>query len=290
MNIEKNSNTSKKTSAVNSSLLVIIVCVFTLYFHCNGPVTPFTNGLPVCSDIALQTTDAAPVNIDIQATDPDGDYIGWKIIQHPVLGSVNKTGGSVGAGYEFVYTSRNILADSVETLVVAVSDWMDTLQYKQINVIIEITAADNPPVAQNGTVDVYRNAGLIDMPGFDPEGLPVTWKIITPPSHGTIDTINDTVSSALEAFYIPNNSSTAHDEFTYRVYTNTDSSQEGTVTLQMKNAYLLQQGVPFQGPPYAGCEDTYLKVRFKVGYPETVIMVNDSLTNYSAEDTLFLNH
>lgn len=290
MNTKKKSATVKTIQVVRRIYLAATAFCAIFLAHCNAPTEPFSNNLPLCSDIALNTTDAAPVNIDIQATDPDGDYIGWKIIQSPAIGSVNKTSGTVGAGHECIYTSRNILSDSTDTVVIAVSDWMDTLQYKQINVIVTITAVDNLPIASDTSFIVYKNAGLVDIPGFDPEGLPVTWKIITQPSHGIIDTIHDTVSNALEAFYIPNSTSAANDKFTYRVYTNTDSSQDGTITLQFKNAYLLQQGVPFLGAYYSGCEDTHLQVRFTGDYPVTAIMLADSLTNYSAETELFLNH
>jgi len=275
-----------KTNKVVKSILFFSMAACFVTFHCNGPTTPFNNGLPVCSDVALQTTDAVPVNVDIQASDPDGDYIGWKIIQHPVLGSVNKTGGSVGAGYEFMYTSRNILADSVETLVVAVSDWMDTLRYKQINVIIAITALDNQPIALDCTTDVYRNAGLLDIPGFDPEGQPVRWEIITQPAHGSIVRLKDTITDSLEAFYISNSGSAVDDFFTFRVLQDTNQSNSATYTLKMKNAYLLQQGVPFNGNNYAGCEDTYLSATFA---HDMIEMVKDTLTNYSGGEDLYLN-
>lgn len=280
-------NTIKPVRATLRFLIYSVAGIYALYVHCGAPNAPFDNQLPVCSDLALQTSDAAPVTIDIPATDPDNDYIGWKIIQHPARGSVNKSSGTAGPGPEFTYTSNNLIENAVDTIVVAVSDWMDTLQYMRVNVIIAITAVDNPPVALGCTTIVYRNAGLLDLAGLDPEGKPVVWNIVTPPAHGSVIRVRDTVSDSLEAFYIPNEGSPVNDFFTFQVMQETNASNIDTVVLRMQNAYLLQQGVPINDADYDGCEDTYLKVTYKI--PELVEMIEDTLTNFSESEELFLH-
>jgi len=276
----------KRISLLTGFLYVIIL------FNCNEPMKPFINNLPECSDIHLATNDAIPVEVIINAKDPDGDPIGWTIIKGPNYGSVNKKSGNITNEPAFIYISENLAENKSDTIDVIVSDSIDTLKYTPVKVIVEIAAVDNPPIARDTSIEGYRNIALIVIPGNDPEGKPVTWKITKQPMNGSITVLNDTVSRAIIAHYIPQNITIFQDSFNFRVYQDSDSSNSGTVRISSRKAFLLQQDVPFNGSNYSGCEDAHLKVKYvaKDGIKPLSVMESDSQTNFSSDTTLLLTY
>ena len=227
---------------VFSTLFCLVIGLF-----CSKPVDPDYNEGPVGYDTTFATTETNPLKVNISASDPDNDLLDWSFIQPPEYGTTDITFGTVVKGDEFTYVSNNLLSSTTDTVKIAITDFIiaDT-----ITVLTTITADNDPPyIPDLDTVKVVKGQDSdIDLPGIDPEGLPVTWEVMTNPSNGTLKKVRDTISDSTEATY---NSDSSFDSFEYRVSDGSLYSQNAKVYISNYNAIVLQQGLN----GYTGCKD-----------------------------------
>lgn len=103
-----------------------------------------SNRVPICNDTSMTVNETVGENVNINATDSDGDPLTWKIINTSTKGTVSSLAGDVtSAEFEYVYTANNFKEDVVDTLLVETSDGKNACTS---SVIIKINATDNAPV------------------------------------------------------------------------------------------------------------------------------------------------
>lgn len=189
-----------------------------------------SNRAPVCKDTSLTIDEDVTAPINLFATDPDNDPMLWSILEGPTHGKVDTSNGIIDTGSEFHYTAFNLTASPVDTIKIAIDDGVSTCE---MFVIITINADNDPPVADNidtlKLVEDQPTGVKFDISGTDPEGLILTWEVVSDPTKGTINKLNDTISTSLEAEYIPSADSCGSDSFTFRISDGVNNSQNITV-------------------------------------------------------------
>lgn len=216
------------------------------------------------------------MKVSIPALDPDNDYLDWSLTEAPKCGTVDKPYGTIGAGEEFTYTSDNLLSQTVDTLKITVTDFMAD---KTIKVVIDISADNDPPyIPTLDTIRVVRGQEFpIDLHGVDPEGLPVTWEVVTSPSNGTLTKVRDTISDSSEATYKSDSSS---DSFEYRVSDGKMFSSNKTAYISNYSMKVLQQGMG----GYTGCSD--VSIGYYIFHKNKGSLLREP---FSYEDTTFVS-
>lgn len=229
-------------------LLVYGVLSFLLMgFFCDKSIDPDYNEGPVGCDTTFAITETDTLKVNIHASDPDNDILDWSFLESPQYGTTNKKYGTVVKDDEFTYVSDNLFSSTTDMVKIAITDFIVT---DTIMVMINITADNDPPyIPHLDTVKVVKGQDYgIDLPGIDPEGLPVTWELTAGPLNGTLTKVRDTVSDSIEATYKGDSSS---DFFEYKVSDGNSNSQSATAFISNYNTVVFQEG--FNG--YAGCSD-----------------------------------
>lgn len=94
-------------------------------------------------------------------------------------------------------------------------------------------AANNPPVASNGTMTVTAGASATStLAGSDPDGNTLTYSIVAQPAKGSVS-INPSTGVAT---YTVNSNTSGTDSFTFRVYDGAAYSNTATVSVTIRAA------------------------------------------------------
>src|SRR6185436_14605834 len=114
--------------------------------------------------------------------DPDGNAITFTVVGLPDHGSLS------GSGSTLTY-SPELNFNGFDSFTFTVNDGTSNSNVATIS--IEITPANDPPVANdqdgaNNVVTVEDVPKVIVLSGVDSDGDPLTYQIVTPPSHGTL--------------------------------------------------------------------------------------------------------
>lgn len=142
-------------------------------------VTPSTtNRPPVASPATLSTDEDTALAVPLQATDPDGDALGFRIVREPARGTLS------GTPPNLVYQPRANLSGDDEFFFRA-SD--SVLESPSARVVIQVRAVNDPPVAlavvaitdEDTPVDLRLLAEDVDSPSL-------AFRIVTPPARGTL--------------------------------------------------------------------------------------------------------
>jgi len=113
----------------------------------------------------------------------------------------------------------------------------DNGQVKYSYVILP-NAGDNPPIANNQTVNMHEDVPMtVNLTASDMDGDVLSYQIVTSPSHGSLS------GTAPNIVYTPNPGYTGLDNFTFKANDGVKDSNIATVTLNVKakteNALLL---------------------------------------------------
>lgn len=97
------------------------------------------------------------------------------------------------------------------------------------NITVIVANANRPPAAFPQSVNVDQNGSVaIRLDGNDPDGDPLTYRIITQPSRGTLSGIVPNLT------YRPNQGYTGPDSFTFRVNDGAVDSDTATVSINVR--------------------------------------------------------
>jgi len=178
-----------------------------------------SNRAPVCKDTAIAAAEGASVKVNVFASDPDANPLSWTMLIEPKRGTTDSSSGAVkSTAHELTYKSDNLLANSLDTMKIEVSDGSARCT---MAVFVSITADNDKPAA--GPVDTVKliedqTGGVkFDITGTDPEKQPLTWEATKDPAKGTLAALNQSISSALEARYDPLPNANGVDSFSFRV-------------------------------------------------------------------------
>jgi hypothetical protein len=192
-------------------------------------VTP-VNDPPVAQAHGVNTTEDAPVPIELMGTDVDGAALAYEIVSAPQHGTLS---GGTGPLRTYTPAVNYTGPDSFSFRV------FDGMAFSAI-VTVPITVAPVPdvPVAGSFTVVTAEDQWVnVTLTGLDDDGDPLTFHVATPPQHGVLS------GTAPHLVYTPAQDFHGTDAFTYYANDGTTDSALATVTIHV---------TPMNDAPVAG--------------------------------------
>jgi uncharacterized repeat protein (TIGR01451 family) len=182
-----------------------------------GPTAPVTvvrvNHPPVANNASTATFNDTPVNIQLSASDPDGDALTYAIVSQPGHGTLS------GQPPDITYTSEPGFVGQ-DTFTFDASD--GELTSNIATVTIDVAQRNRPPVANPQRVHTFNDTAVdIQLTASDPDGDELSYAIATNPAHGTLSGQPPNVT------YTPVPGFTGDDSFTF---TASDGDGEGGLT------------------------------------------------------------
>ncbi len=174
--------------------------------------TPVANAQLVPS---LNEDTATPITLT--ATDVDNDPLTYSIVTPPSHGTLS------GSGATWTYTPAANY-NGPDSFTFKVND--GAVDSSPATVSITVNALNDAPVANAQTPSVAEDTATpITLTATDVDNDPLTYSIVTPPSHGTLS------SSGAIRTYTPTANYFGPDSFTFRVNDGTTNSSPATVTI-----------------------------------------------------------
>jgi hypothetical protein len=142
----------------------------------------------------------------------------------------------------------------------------------QIDDSFSITKAGNsPPVANNQAVTTTKNtAKAITLTATDPDNDPLTYSIVTQPSHGTL---SPSTPGGAARTYTPTTGYVGPDSFTFKANDGTVDSNTATVSITVQDPASCATNLPISGVTASGSES---------GYPPSNVLDNNLATRWSS--------
>lgn len=183
---------------------------------------------PKCQDASVTTPMETPVAIVIGAYDPYNVPFTFSIVDQPANGTVNIEMASVdfGAGTllnpVFTYAPNAAFAGQDTFTYTATNDngVVGNTATITINIPSQIPAVSSYSVSTDMNIPVDFN-----LSGIDPNGLPVTYNVITGAANGTYSLNNNTVT------FTPNTDFVGSDSLQYTASNGTYTSPVGTIDI-----------------------------------------------------------
>ena len=153
------------------------------------------------------------------ASDIDGDTLIYSIVAHPTHGTLSGLNGD-----RVIYTPDENY-NGTDSFTFKVND--GSLDSNTATVSITVTAVNDAPIAQDQAVTTAENIPIdINLVASDVDGDPLTYSIVTQPTHGTIGLFVGTVVT-----YIPDQYYSGTDSFTFKANDGTLESNIATVSI-----------------------------------------------------------
>ena len=184
-------------------------------------------GTPTANPQTVAVVAGTPAAITLTGTDPDVPVLPltFAIVTPPVNGTLGSLNASTGA---VTYTPNNGFHGS-DSFTFTVNNGTNT----SAPATVTLNIAVGTPTANPQTVAVAHNVTTaITLTGTDPDvpALPLTFAIVSPPSHGVVGTVNKNTGVVN---YEPNHNYAGPDSFTFTVSNGTNTSAPATVTLNV---------------------------------------------------------
>ncbi len=184
------------------------------------------NHLPVASYTTFRMPENENMTGTIMATDSDGDNIFYKLVSHPLNGTL-----TLNSDGTFTYIPRKGFVGR-DLFTFKAKDWQGESNLGTIT--INIYEFNHPAVAQNISFTTNKNKkfiGLFNTTDIDIDKL--TFKIIQKPQHGTVNMLRSG-----KFIYTPTSKFTGNDKFTYRTYDGKTQSNIALVSIKVLNRQL----------------------------------------------------
>jgi VCBS repeat-containing protein len=194
------------------------------------------NDPPVADDQSVGTDEDVAVPITLTGSDVEGDEITFLLVTPPAHGDLS------GTAPDLVYTPDPMYF-GMDSFTFRVND--GTEDSAIATVTIEIDSVNDQPTADDQSVDTDEDTPLdVALTGNDPDGDLLTYIIVDPPSHGSLDeSLLPTVT------YTPDADYHGPDSFTFKVNDSTVDSAIATVGITVN---------PVNDPPDAVTESISL--------------------------------
>jgi VCBS repeat-containing protein len=177
------------------------------------------NDAPVADAQSVATAEDASVSVVLTGSDVDGDALTFSIATPPAHGSL----AAAASPGTYTYTP-NANYSGPDSFTYQAGD--GALQSNVATVTITIGALNDGPVAQPQTVTTAEDMpATVTLAGEDPEGNPLSYRITTQPSHGTLSGDGNVFIYTAAANYFGN------DAFSFVVNDGAEDSPEATVSV-----------------------------------------------------------
>lgn len=191
------------------------------------------NDAPIANNMSVSTVEDLPVDIALDATDPEGDNMFFEIVTPPSLGSLMLSGSTAS------YTPPSEWSGA-ETFIYRTSDgqgWSNNA-----TVTVSVLDANDPPTVKNVTYIVDKNIPYsFTLTATDPDSATLVMTTVTSPSYGKLSGVMPNLT------YTPNNTFTGYDSFTYRSSDGGLWSGTATITLNVVNSTPTAYGLSLTG-------------------------------------------
>lgn len=196
------------------------------------PMSDANNDPPVAEDQSLQTPQSTALNITLSGIDYDGPQaLTYAIASQPGYGTLTGTPPNV------TYTPTTGWF-GVDEFTFTVYDGVATSEpgYITITVSAMPEGGEYRPYAYDQSVTVTEDTPQqIELYAEDPDNDPLTYYIVTSPSHGTLQGVgtNNVVLNGNKVIYAPAKDFVGQDSFTFKVNDGTLDSNTATVSISV---------------------------------------------------------
>lgn len=179
------------------------------------------NDPPVADGQSASAKEDIPKKITLTGSDPENEKLTYTIVDNPTKGSLKKN-----------------LNDTPPTVTYAPGDnknGQDSFTFKvtdgtndsaKATVTITVKAINDPPAATDQQVNANEDAPKsVTLAGTDIDGDPLSYKVATQPTHGTLS------GKAPNLTYAPNDNYNGNDSFTFAASDETLTSKPATVSI-----------------------------------------------------------
>ena len=177
------------------------------------------NDPPTAHSDNVTTSEDEPVSVALAGTDPDGDSLAYRIVTKPSNGILS------GTEPNLIYTP-NLDFNGRDELTFVVHDGV--VDSTPMSVSIRVTAIEDAPRAEHMEVKLEEDTSVpITLAGHDPEGDPVTFRVVKAPSHGQLS------GEAPNLIYTPEKDFSSLDSFSFTVSDGKAQSEPGIVSISV---------------------------------------------------------
>ncbi|WP_127496598.1 Ig-like domain-containing protein [Paenibacillus glycanilyticus] len=177
------------------------------------------NEAPVAQNDTVQTEEDKPLNSSVHATDGDGDTLHYSVVNQPAHGDL-----TLNPDGTFTYTPDPNY-NGPDSFTFKANDGSEDSNTASVN--ITVTPVNDAPTANAGTKTTAEDTPVNgSVSGSDVEESPLTYAIVTPPQHGTVDLKPDGTYT-----YTPDPNFNGEDSFTFKANDGTDDSAPAKVDI-----------------------------------------------------------
>jgi hypothetical protein len=175
------------------------------------------NDAPLAYGQGLTTYEDTDLAITIAGSDVDGDSLTYHIVDSPTHGTLSGTPPSL------TY-SPDLNFFGTDSFTFKVND--GTVDSNVATVTITVLPINDPPIAYDQSVSTDEDTSVaITLTGFDVENDPLTFIVVSPPSHGTLS------GTPPDLTYTPDADYNGFDSFTFKVNDGLLDSNIATVSI-----------------------------------------------------------
>src|SRR5439155_1283648 len=136
------------------------------------------NDPPAANDQSLTSAEDTPLAITLTGSDIDGDPLSYSIVTAPAHGTLT------GSGANRTYLPATNFFGADKFTFKATDGQLDS---SDATITIQVTPVNDPPVANSQSITNNEDTALaITLTGSDVESDALTFRIVTPPAHGTL--------------------------------------------------------------------------------------------------------
>ena len=192
------------------------------------------NADPAAEDGHTSLDEDSEADLQLSASDPDGDDLVFALLAGPSHGSIESFDPATGT-LTYVPDPDYFGEDSFTFEVCDPDGACDTATF-----VLLVTSVDDPPVARDDAVTVPEDGAVdVALVGIDPDGNDLEYAIHEGPSHGSIEDFDPTTGTLT---YVPNPNYAGSDSFTFEVCDPDGACDNATVTIAV---------IPENDPPVA---------------------------------------